>query len=70
MNLDRNKYARTLSSESSTNNEDFDVNYIEQLRKYTEDLLSLSNNIVVHDLIYKEGDNIPVEGGETSEQKK
>ena len=69
-NLDRNKYARTLSSESSTNNEDFDVNYIEQLRKYTEDLLSLSNNIVVHDLIYKEGDNIPVEGGETSEQKK
>jgi phosphoglycerol transferase MdoB-like AlkP superfamily enzyme len=31
-------------------------NYIENLKKYTEDILNLSNDIIVHDLIYKEGD--------------
>ncbi|MBR6133277.1 MAG: LTA synthase family protein [Bacilli bacterium] len=64
---DRNKYSRVLSNESNQSNDDFDVDYIEKLRDYTEKRLTLSNNIVVHDLIYKEGDNIPVVGGESSE---
>ena len=38
--------------------EDYDENYIEKLKEYTEERLSLSNNLIVHDLIYKEGDNI------------
>ena len=31
-------------------------NYIENLKIYAENLLNLSNDIIVHDLIYKEGD--------------
>lgn len=30
--------------------------YISNLKKYAEDLLGISNDIIVHDLIYKEGD--------------
>ena len=30
--------------------------YISNLKKYAEDLLNLSNDMIVHDLIYKEGD--------------
>ena len=30
--------------------------YISNLKKYAEDLLNISNDIIVHDLIYKEGD--------------
>ena len=33
-----------------------DENYISNLKLYAEELLTLSNDIIVHDLIYKEGD--------------
>ena len=34
--------------------------YISNLKAYTERILNVSNDIVVHDLIKKEGANIPV----------
>ena len=39
-------------------NEPIDENYIERLKKYTEERLSISNNIITHDLIRKEKDNL------------
>ncbi len=39
-------------------NVDIEDGYIDRLKKYTEDRLTLSNDIVVHDLIIKEGRNI------------
>ena len=36
---------------------DLDVNYIETLKKYTEERLVVSNDIIVYDLIAKEGKN-------------
>ena len=50
---------RILSQKDKNGNDiinvDLDEEYIENLKKYTEDRLSISNDIVVHDLIYKEG---------------
>lgn len=48
-----------------TNNEDgsnvvISEDYISDLKEYAERILEVSNNIIVHDLIKKEGDNIPV----------
>ena len=37
-----------------------DEDYISNLKAYTEKRLSVSNDIIVHDLIKKEGDNIPI----------
>lgn len=34
--------------------------YISNLKQYTETILSVSNDILVHDLIAKEGNNIPI----------
>ena len=39
-------------------NEPIDENYIERLKKYSEERLSVSNNIITHDLIRKEKSNI------------
>lgn len=42
--------------------------YIVDLKEYTEKVLVVSNNIIVHDLIRKEGENIPIK--EVSEEMK
>lgn len=41
-----------------------DEDYITKLKKYAEDRLTISNGIIVHDLIQKEADNIIVENRE------
>ena len=45
-------------------NVDIEENYIEDYKKYVEELLDVSNDIIIHDLIYKEGDNIPIKNKE------
>ena len=37
-----------------------DEDYISDLKEYAERILGVSNDILVHDLILKEGENIPV----------
>lgn len=39
-----------------------DEDYISDLKAYVEEILGVSNDIIVHDLILKEGENIPVWG--------
>ena len=34
--------------------------YITNLKEYTDEILGVSNDILVHDLIKKEGNNIPI----------
>ena len=58
------KYRIINSNESAII--DIDEDYIKELKTYTENILNISNNIIIHDLIYKEGNNIKV-GGEESE---
>ena len=55
----------TINQDKSTNNnsgvnssEIFDENYISNLKEYTEKRLTVSNDLIVHDLILKEGDNL------------
>ena len=45
-------------------------NYTENLAEYTDKLLELSDNMVVHDLIVKEGDKIPLVSKEEENEKK
>jgi phosphoglycerol transferase MdoB-like AlkP superfamily enzyme len=45
---------------NSANNVVISEDYISDLKKYTEERLEVSNNIIVHDLIKKEGNNILV----------
>lgn len=42
----------------SLSNEPIESDYIERLKEYTNDRLEISNNIIVYDLIAKEGHNI------------
>ena len=42
------------------NNSVIDDEYIEKYKKYSDRLLDVSNSIIVHDLIYKEGTDIDV----------
>lgn len=60
--------SRILYRKDKNGNDILDVNiedgYIERLKKYTETLLDVSNDTIVHDLIYKEGDNIPLKNKE------
>ena len=37
-----------------------DEDYISDLKEYAERILGVSNDILVHDLIKKEGNNIPI----------
>ena len=37
-----------------------DEDYISDLKAYAEKILGVSNDIIVHDLILKEGENIPI----------
>ena len=59
---------RIIYQKDKNGNDILNVNiedgYIERLKKYTESLLDVSNDMIVHDLIYKEGDNIPVKNKE------
>ncbi len=54
--------SRILSGKGQNGNDIIDIkgDYIEKLKHYTEERLTVSNDIVVHDLILKEKDNIPV----------
>lgn len=47
---------------NNANNVVISEDYISNLKQYTEERLDVSNDIIVHDLIKKEGDNIPVLG--------
>ena len=38
----------------------YNEDYISDLKAYTDKILGVSNDIIVHDLILKEGNNIPV----------
>ena len=38
-----------------------DEDYISNLKEYTEERLNVSNDMIVHDLIAKEGDNIVIQ---------
>lgn len=62
---------RILYQKDKNGNDILNVNiedgYIERLKKYTETLLDVSNDTVVHDLIYKEGNNIPVKNKEDTD---
>ena len=49
-----------LSDNGNSSNVVISEDYISDLKQYTEERLSVSNDIIVHDLIKKEGDNIPV----------
>ncbi len=53
-----------LNNENNTNNVVISEDYISNLKEYVEERLDVSNDIIVHDLIKKEGDNIPVEDEE------
>ena len=44
---------------------ELEENYISDLRDYTDKVLDVSNSIIVHDLIKKEGDKLLVGKGET-----
>lgn len=48
----------TVSKYGKVVNVDIEDDYIDNLKKYTEERLSVSNNIIVHDLIEKEGNNV------------
>ncbi|MBQ8659912.1 MAG: LTA synthase family protein [Bacilli bacterium] len=45
-------------------NVDIGEDYINKMKEYAEERLTISNDIIVHDLIYKEGDNIPLSNPE------
>ena len=51
-----------LNRDSSDVGVIIDEDYISDLKTYAEEILGVSNDIIVHDLILKEGNNIPVLG--------
>ena len=51
-----------LNRDSSDVGVIIDEDYISDLKAYAEEILGVSNDIIVHDLILKEGNNIPVLG--------
>lgn len=53
-----NIISNRVKSKSCDNNSVISENYIKELKEYTEERLTVSNAILVHDLIAKEGDNI------------
>jgi hypothetical protein len=48
-----------LNNENNTNNMIISEDYITNLKTYVDEILGVSNDILVHDLIKKEGNNIP-----------
>ena len=54
-------YKKDKNGNDIKENIDISTKYIEELKQYSDKILTVSNNIVVHDLIYKEGDNIQIE---------
>ena len=54
------KYLILNSEENNNTDMIISEDYISNLKAYTERILNVSNDIVVHDLIKKEGANIPV----------
>ena len=57
---DSKKNAKTITKDVINTSVVIDEDYISNLKAYTEKRLSVSNDIIVHDLIKKEGDNIPI----------
>ena len=53
--IDESKQLQAELNESTSISVVIEDNYISDLKKYAEDLLNISNDIIVHDLIYKEG---------------
>lgn len=51
-------YNNTKGEYQALGNVVIDENYIDENKKYTEQILNLSNNIIVHDLIRKEASNL------------
>ncbi len=49
-----------LNSDSNDIGVIIDEDYISDLKTYVDEILNISNDILVHDLILKEGDNIPI----------
>lgn len=52
------------------NNSVIDDDYIEKYKKYSEKLLDVSNSIIVHDLIYKEGTDIDILNDENNKENR
>ena len=59
---------RIINSNNGT--VDLDVNYIENLKKYAEERLEVSNDIIVYDLIHKEGNKGAVDENKIEEEIK
>jgi hypothetical protein len=49
-----------LNNDNNDSGVIIDEDYISDLKLYVEEILGVSNDIIVHDLILKEGKNIPV----------